>query len=49
VAAIASFMLASIRTLGKIQWTAWIGLACTLSLVSGLEFHLKSTNTDYSQ
>ncbi|KAL3492141.1 transmembrane amino acid transporter protein-domain-containing protein [Aspergillus germanicus] len=28
VAAIASFMLASIRTLGKIQWTAWIGLAC---------------------
>ncbi|KAL2812320.1 transmembrane amino acid transporter protein-domain-containing protein [Aspergillus granulosus] len=28
VAAIASFGLASIRTLGKIQWTAWVGLAC---------------------
>lgn len=26
VAAIASFGLASIRTLGKIKWTAWVGL-----------------------
>ena len=31
VAAIASFGLASIRTLGKIQWTAWVGLGCILT------------------
>ena len=28
VAAIISFGLASIRTLGKIKWTAWVGLGC---------------------
>ncbi|RMJ21592.1 hypothetical protein PHISP_07536 [Aspergillus sp. HF37] len=28
VAAIASFGLASIRTLGKIKWVAWVGLVC---------------------
>lgn len=28
LAAIASFALASVRTLGKIKWTAWIGLVC---------------------
>ena len=28
VAAIASFALASVRTLGKMKWIAWIGLAC---------------------
>lgn len=28
VGAIASFALASVRTLGKMKWIAWIGLAC---------------------
>ncbi|KAK1147881.1 hypothetical protein N8T08_000396 [Aspergillus melleus] len=33
VAAIASFGLASIRTLGKIKWTAWVGLGCVFTAV----------------
>ncbi|PIG82840.1 amino acid transporter [Aspergillus arachidicola] len=33
VAAIVSFALASIRTLGKIKWTAWVGLGCILVAV----------------
>ncbi|RAH81526.1 putative amino acid transporter [Aspergillus japonicus CBS 114.51] len=33
VAAIAGFFLASIRTLGKISWLAWLGLACILVAV----------------
>lgn len=28
VAAIASFALGSVRTLGKMKWIAWVGLAC---------------------
>jgi hypothetical protein len=49
VAAIASFMLASIRTLGKIQWTAWIGLACIFVAGEPPQISIKGTNTDYSQ
>lgn len=33
VAAIAGFALASIQTLGKISWLAWIGLAGILSAI----------------
>ncbi|KAL4968831.1 transmembrane amino acid transporter protein-domain-containing protein [Aspergillus stella-maris] len=33
VAAIVGFILASIRTLGKITWLAWIGLPCILAAV----------------
>ncbi|KAL4802254.1 transmembrane amino acid transporter protein-domain-containing protein [Aspergillus unguis] len=33
VAAIAGFLLASIRTLGKISWLAWVGLPCILVAV----------------
>ncbi len=31
VAAIIGFLFASIRTLGRISWLAWLGLACILS------------------
>lgn len=30
VAAAAGFMLASIRTLGRISWLAWVGVICVL-------------------
>ncbi|KAF7533661.1 hypothetical protein G7054_g6862 [Neopestalotiopsis clavispora] len=33
VAAIAIFCLASIRTLGKISWLAWVGIVCILTAV----------------
>ncbi|CAI7667037.1 hypothetical protein PCG10_001893 [Penicillium crustosum] len=33
VAAVIGFSLASIRTLGKITWIAWVGLICILSAV----------------
>ncbi|KAH1273633.1 hypothetical protein KXW98_003570 [Aspergillus fumigatus] len=33
VAAIIGFFLASIRTLGKISWIAWLGLACILTAI----------------
>ena len=33
VAAIAGFLLASIQTLGKISWLAWVGLAGILSAI----------------
>lgn len=31
VAAVIGFSLASIRTIGKITWIAWVGLICILS------------------
>jgi hypothetical protein len=34
VAALAGFLLASIRTLGRISWIAWVGLGCIVT--SGL-------------
>ncbi|RSL65768.1 hypothetical protein CEP51_012939 [Fusarium floridanum] len=33
VAAVATFMFASIRTLGKIGWLAWIGLVCIMTAI----------------
>ncbi|KAL4909135.1 hypothetical protein BDW74DRAFT_187465 [Aspergillus multicolor] len=33
VAAIAGFMLASVRTLGRISWIAWLGLVCILAAI----------------
>lgn len=30
VAAIASFCLSSIRTLGRISWLAWVGVSCII-------------------
>lgn len=46
VAALAGFVLASIRTLGRISWIAWVGLGCivtsgtcTLVYSSGLDSH----------
>jgi hypothetical protein len=40
VAAIAAFMLASIRTLSKISWLAWIGTASILiASESSLSMH----------
>lgn len=44
VAAVIGFSLASIRTLGKITWIAWVGLVCILSagrsLRSCSQFHI---------
>jgi 1,4-dihydroxy-2-naphthoate octaprenyltransferase len=37
VAAITGFIFASIRTLGKLSWLAWIGLVCVIT--SGLYTH----------
>lgn len=37
IAAILGFATASVRTLGRITWLAWIGLPCVI--ISG-EFHL---------
>lgn len=31
VAAITGFMFASIRTLGKLSWLAWLGLVCVIT------------------
>lgn len=31
VAAIAGFIIASIRTLGKISWLAYVGVACIMT------------------
>lgn len=31
VAAITGFIFASIRTLGKLSWLAWLGLICVIS------------------
>lgn len=36
VAAITGFIFASIRTLGRISWLAWVGLVCIIS--SGMPF-----------
>lgn len=47
VAAIISFGLASIRTLGKIKWTAWVGLGCVF-VAGKYSKILKDYNNTYS-
>ena len=38
VAAIISFILASIRTLGNIKWIAWVGVVCVF--IAGMGFRV---------
>jgi Na+/proline symporter len=51
VAAITGFMFASIRTLGKLSWLAWLGLICVITsgmLPSPLVSLLWTTFSDLS-
>lgn len=45
VAAVTGFIFASIRTLGKLSWLAWIGLVCVIT--SGLYTRNHRTNFDH--
>lgn len=38
VAAMISFILASIRTLGNIKWIAWVGVVCVF--IAGMGFRV---------
>jgi hypothetical protein len=44
VAAILGFCFASIRTLGKIGWLAWIGLVCIMTASESLSLLLISNS-----